>query len=110
MIKSDICPFSISISCHSKDLKWYLSCATTKLKVDLQHHGHIRLCSDHLSSRINHLPKNIDQFIVNHLHKRIAPSQIVALVKQTYNTTLTEGDLYKYRNKMLYGMLDLGVP
>ena len=109
MTKSDICPFSISIFCHSKDLNWYLSCATTKLKVDLQHHGHIRVCPAHLSSRINHLPKNIDQFIVNHLHERIAPSQIVALVKQTYNTTLTEGDLYKYRNKMLYGMLDATV-
>ena len=39
------------------------------------------------------------------IYERVAPAVIVSLVQQTYNTTLTEGDLYKYRNKVLYSML-----
>ena len=106
LTKEDVCPFSVSVFCHSRDHKWYLSCGTSRLKCHLHHEGHIRVCPSHLSSRINHIPNDIDQFIINHLHERVAPAVIVSLVKQSYNTTLTEGDLYKYRNKVLYSMLN----
>ena len=39
--QEDVCPFSISVFCHSIDLKWYLSCASSKLKCQLHHEGHM---------------------------------------------------------------------
>ena len=96
LTKEDVCPFAVSVFCHSSDQKWYLSCGTKKFKCHLHHEGHIRVCPIHLSSKLNHIPDDIDQFIINHLHERVAPAVIVSLVQQTYNTTLNEGDLYKY--------------
>ena len=66
----------------------------------------MQICSDHLSARINHIPIDIDEFIINHLYERVSPAVVVNLVKKIFNTTLTQGDLYKYRNKVLYTMLD----
>ena len=104
--QEDFCYFSISMFCHLKDLKWYLCCASSKLTYQLHHKGHMQVCPDHLSSRLNHIPVDIDEFIINHLYDRLAPAVIINLIKQTFSTTLIEDDLYKYRNKVSYTMLD----
>lgn len=49
---------------------------------------------------------NINAFIITHLHDRVPLAVIVSLVTQVYNVTLTESDLYKYHNKVVYTMLD----
>ena len=57
LTKEDVCPFSVSDFCHSRDQKWYLSCGTSRLKCRLHHEGHTRVCPIHLSSKLNHIPK-----------------------------------------------------
>ena len=64
-----------------------------KKKNQLCHKGHIPVCPQHLSSRLQHLPDDLTEFINNNLQERIAPAMIVRMVKTSYNTTLTEGDL-----------------
>ena len=67
--------------CHSRDLKQYLICARSKLKCQLHHEGHMQVFPDHLSSKNNHIPVDIDEFIINHVYERVAPVVIVNLVK-----------------------------
>ena len=55
---------------------------------------HFRVCSDHVSSRLGHLPKDVNTYIVNMFNNHVPPPTTVTLVKEHYNTTLTEGDLY----------------
>ena len=104
--KNNSCPFSIVIFCHSKDQKWYLLHATKKNQNQLCHKGHIPVCPQHLSSRLQHLPDDLTEFINNNLQERIAPAMIVRMVKTSYNTTLTKDDLFRHRDKLLYKMLD----
>lgn len=52
------------------------------------------------------MPDDIDGCINNHLYNYLAHSVILNLVKQSFNKISIEGDLYKYRNKVLYMMLD----
>ena len=92
MSKDDICPFTIVIFCHSLDKNWYLSNVTKQNERQLCHRGHLRVCPEHLSSRLQHIPDDLTKFINNHLHERVPPSVIVRMVKATYNTTLTEGE------------------
>ena len=80
MCKDEMCPFGIKIFCHSSDSKWYLSCETN-VSIDL------------------------DEFIVNLFNASISPPVIVNLVKEQFKTTLTEGDLYKYRDMVLHQLL-----
>ena len=61
---------------------------------------------DHLSSKLNHTPGDIDEFIINHLYEHAPSTMILNSISQTLNTTFPEGVLYKYRNKVLYIMLD----
>ena len=102
----NMCPFSISICLAFNIFEVVLFCASSKLKCQLHHEGHIRVCPDHLSSRLNHIYVDNGAFIINHLYEHVAAAVVVNLVKQTFNVTLIEGDLYKYRNKVLYEMLD----
>jgi len=107
MCKDEMCPFGIKIFCHSSDSKWYLSCGTNRLRVSLQHIGHMPICSDHVSSRIRNLSSDLDEFIVNLFNAHVPPPTIVNLVKEQYKITLTEGDLYKYRDKVLHELLSV---
>ena len=105
MCKDEMCPFGIKIFCHSSDSKWYLSCETNRLKVSLQHIGHMPVCSDHMSSRLRNVSNDLDEFIVKLFNASISPPVIVNLVMEQFKTTLTEGDLYKYRDKVLHQLL-----
>ena len=63
------------------------------------------VCSDHVSSRLRNVSNDLDEFIVKLFNARISPPVIVNLVKEQFKTTLTEGDLYKYRDKVLHQLL-----
>ena len=65
----------------------------------------MHVCSDHVSSRLYNLTNDLDEFIVNLFNAHISPPVIVNLVKEQFKTTLTEGDLYKYRDKVLHELL-----
>ena len=60
------------------------------------------VCSDHVSSRIRNLSSDLDEYIVNLFNAHVPPPIIVNLVKEHFQTTLTEGDLYKYKDKVLH--------
>ena len=65
----------------------------------------MQVCSDHLSSRLRNVSKDLDEYIVNLFNACVPPPTIVNLVKQQYTTTLTERDLYRYRDKVMYQLL-----
>jgi hypothetical protein len=102
----DTCPFNISIVLNKIDQLWYLRYDSyLRNKIVTIHRGYLSVCVDHIPIKSVHLTADIDTFIKHHINQRVTASTITNPIRETYGKNVSESDIYKYRNKLMYATL-----
>ena len=103
--KASACNFNITVICSKSDHKWYLRYRKGNCKCEWSHQGHLPVKNTHVSQRIKHLPKDVDEFIISSINNHVSSSVISNLVLTLYHRTITEVDICHYRDTLSNSLL-----